>query len=182
MSPTRAQQLLGTTLFIGAVLLIAWGFIEAVQAEPAVAGTVGAALIPLGGAVWQQRKAEAVRAREAHRDRMSPVYYDLLGVMIEKFDGGGSGPLDPETENFFRDLRARQLTLGASSQMVKAFNNWVRFTTEAGQEGNDVAALVGWEMLIRAIREDLGHKDSDLPPHELLRLGFADFDKHFPSG
>lgn len=111
---------------------------------------------------------------------MGPVYYELLGVMIEKFAGGGSDPLDPEAEKFFRDLRARQLTLGASSQMIQAFNNWAQFTKEAGKEGNSAAVLLGWEMLIRAIREDLGHKDSDLPPHELLRLAMADFDEHFP--
>lgn len=169
----------GSGLFAAVIALIAWGFIEAVQAEPAVAGTVGAALIPLGGAVWQQRKGETARVREAHRDRMSPVYYDLLGVMIEKFAGTGDSATDPEVEKFFRDLKARQLTLGASSEMIQAFNGWVRFTNEAHEEGNDDAAVLAWEVLLRAIRSDLGHNDSDLPAHELLRLMIGDFDDHF---
>lgn len=111
---------------------------------------------------------------------MSPIYYELLGVVFKKFGKGndGAGP-DPETEEFFRDLKARQLTLGASSEMVQAFNAWTRQAVEAQKEGNDIETVVAWEVLLRAIRKDLGHKDADLPLYELLRLFITDFDEHF---
>ena len=69
--------------------------------------------------------------------------------------------------------------LGASSEMVIAFNSWQRTTAELHEEGNDAGAVVAWELLLRAIRKDLGHQDSDLPAGELLRLFITDYDEHF---
>jgi hypothetical protein len=111
---------------------------------------------------------------------MSPVYYDLLGTVFKKIGGGKKGgSSDAKSEEFFRDLKARQLTLGASSEIVQAFNAWGKETVEAQQAGNDLGAVLAWEVLLRAIRRDLGHDDSDLPPLELLRLFISDFDEHF---
>jgi len=111
---------------------------------------------------------------------MTPIYYELLGTIFKKIAGGedGSEP-DPETEAFFRDLKARQLMLGASSEMVAAFNTWQRTTTELHEQGDDAGAVLAWEVLLRAIRKDLGHQDSDLRPGELLRLFITDYDEHF---
>ena len=86
---------------------------------------------------------------------------------------------DAKAEEFFRDLKARQLTLGASSEMVQAFNGWGRATEQAQKEKDDLGAVLAWEVLLRAIRQDLGHEDADLPPLELLRLFISDFDVHF---
>lgn len=169
----------GYVLFLGLIGLAGWGFIEAVQAEPAVVGSIGVAVAGALGVVWQQRQAEKARLREARRDRIRPIYYDLLGVVFKKLSGGGVDASDPEVEEFFRDLKARQLTLGASSEMVQAFNEWGRSTAQAQEEGNDFGAVLAWEILLRAIREDLGHEDSNLPPLELLRLFITDFDEHF---
>jgi len=43
--------------------------------------------------------------------------------------------------------------------------------------GDNEAALAAWEFLLRAIRSDLGHKDSDLPLGELLRLFILEEDE-----
>jgi hypothetical protein len=101
-------MIVGYVLFLGLVGLAGWGFIEAVQAEPAVVGSIGVAVAGALGVVWQQRQAEKARLREAHRDRMSPVYYNLLGVMFKKIAGGDASGPDSEAEEFFRDLKARQ--------------------------------------------------------------------------
>lgn len=172
-------MVVGYALFLGLIGLSGWGFIEAVQAEPAVVGSIGVAVAGALGVVWQQRQAEKARLREARRDRIRPIYYDLLGVVFKKLSDGGVDASDPEVEEFFRDLKARQLTLGASSEMVQAFNEWARSTAQAQEEGNDLGAVLAWEVLLRAIREDLGHEDSNLPPLELLRLFITDFDEHF---
>jgi hypothetical protein len=153
--------------------------VEAVQSEPAIVGSIGVAAAGAIGVVWQQRQAEKARIREAHRDRMKPIYYDLLGTVFKKIAGGKSGGPDPKAEEFFRDLKARQLTLGASSDMVQAFNAWGKETAQAQKEGSDLNAVIAWEVLLRAIRKDLGHDDADLPPLELLRLFITDFDEHF---
>jgi hypothetical protein len=162
--------------------LAVWGFVEAIQDDPAVVGSIGVAAAGALAVVWQQRQAEKVRIREVHRDRMSPVYYDLLGTVFKKIGRGKKGEgSDAESEEFFRDLKARQLTLGASSEMVQAFNAWGRETAEAQKAENDLGAVLAWEVLLRAVRRDLGHDDSDLPPLELLRLFITDFDEYFPT-
>jgi hypothetical protein len=159
--------------------LLAWGFIEAVQADPAVVGSIGVAVAGALGVAWQQRQSERARLREARRDRIRPIYYDLVRVVFRKLGGGKSDMYDEEAEEFFKDQNARQLTLGASSQMVQAFNEWARSTEKAQADKNDLGAVIAWEVLLRAMRADLGHEDADLPPLELLRLFITDFDKHF---
>ena len=175
----RFQMIIGLVLFAAATALMIWAFIEAVRAEPAVVGSVGVAVIGVAGVVWQQRQAEQARLREAHRDRMSSVYDELLKVIWSKVGGTQTEEIDPEVEAFFRDLKARQLTLGASSAMVQAFNKWTDLTKAAAEAGDNKAAIAAWEFLLRAIRSDLGHNDSDLPPGELLRLFITDYDEHF---
>lgn len=175
----RLQLSFGYILFIALSGLAVWGFLEAVKADPAVVGSIGVAVAGVLGVAWQQRQAEKARLREARRDRIRPIYYDLLLVMFRKLGGGKSDMSDAEAEEFFKDLKARQLTLGASSEIVQAFNGWARSTEEANKEKNDLRAVLAWEVLLRAIRRDLGHEDADLPPLELLRLFISDFDDHF---
>jgi hypothetical protein len=176
---SRLQALLGMVAVVAVAGLLVWAFVEAVRAEPAVAGSVAVAVIGVGGVVWQQRQTEQARLREAHRDRMSPVYDELLKVIWSKVSGVQAEEIDPEVEAFFRDLKARQLTLGASSAMVQAFNQWTEATQVAVESGDNKAAVAAWEFLLRAIRSDLGHNDSDLPPGELLRLFITDYDEYF---
>lgn len=175
----RFYALMGWIATVGVTALVFWAFIEAVRAEPAVVGSVGVAVIGVAGVVWQQRQTEQARLREAHRDRMSPVYDELLKVIWGEVGSIQTEEIDPEVEAFFRDLKARQLALGASSTMVQAFNQWTEATQTAVGFGDNQAAVAAWEFLLRAIRSDLGHKDSDLPPGELLRLFITDYDEHF---
>ena len=176
----RFQMLVGLIVIVAGGGLAVWAFIEAVQAEPAIVGSLGVALVGVLGVVWQQRQAERDRLREANRDRMTPIYYELLGTIFQKIGSSEEqDDPDPGTEAFFRDLKARQLMLGASSEMVVAFNSWQQTTAELHEEGNDAGAVVAWELLLRAIRKDLGHQDSDLPAGELLRLFITDYDEHF---
>lgn len=179
----RVQMMLGYLVFFVLLALAIWGFVEAIQADPAVVGSIGVAVIGVFGVVWQQHRSEQVRLREANRDRMTPIYYELLGTITRIVESGKAGEeVDPQMETFFRDLKARQLMLGASSEMVVAFNGWQRRTAEVQQEADkDVSVAVAWEELLLAIRADLGHRDSGLPRGELLRLFISDYDDYFGS-
>lgn len=173
-------MLVGLVLIVGIAGLAVWGYIEAVQAEPAVVGSVGVAVIGALGVVWQQRRAEQSRLREAHRNRMTPAYEGLLGIVAEHFGSKGSDQKrEKEMERFMRDLKGRQLLLGASSEIIGAFHKWQADTAAVQAAGNEVAAVVAWEDLLWAIRKDLGHNDSGLERGDLLPL-FND--KHFSSG
>jgi hypothetical protein len=176
---SRLQALISIVVILAVAGVVIWAFIQAVKAAPAVVGSVGVAVVGVLGVVWQQRQTEKARLREVHRDRMSPVYDDLLGVFWNKLAGNQTDEIDPEVETFCRDLKARQLMLGASSEMVRSFNEWTELTKAAAAAGDNVAAMRAWEFLLRAIRSDLGHDDSNLPPDELLRLFISDYDENF---
>lgn len=178
--PTRLSALIGSVLVVAGVGLATWAFVEAVRAEPAVVGSIGVAVVGVLGVVWQQRQSERARLREAHRDRMTPVYYELLGA-FKKISSSEMSEPDPEITELFMDLKARQLLLGASSEMVRAFNAWQARANELQQQGDSAGAVRAWEELLLAIRKDLGHEDSSLPQGELLRLFVTDYDKHFAS-
>lgn len=171
-------MLVGLIVLVAGGGLVVWAFIEAVQAEPAVVGSLGVALVGVLGVVWQQRQSERARLREAHRDRMTPVYYDLLGA-FKRISASGMSEPDPEINELFMDLKSRQLLLGASSAMVRAFNAWQAKANELQEQDDSKGAVLAWEELLLAIRKDLGHEDSDLPPGELLRLFIIDYDEHF---
>lgn len=176
----RLQAGAGLAIIVAVTGLLAWAFIEAVKAEPAVVGSIGVAVVGVLGVVWQQRQSERARLREAHRDRMTPVYYELLGA-FKRFSTEDGAATDPEIEELFLDLKSRQLLLGASSEMLRAFNTWQKTANELQERDDPIAAVAAWESLLLAIRRDLGHQDSDLPQGELLRLFITDYDEHFGS-
>lgn len=107
---------------------------------------------------------------------MTPVYDDLLKMFLANVGSGGG--MDADAEDFMKDLKGRQLLLGASTEMLRAFNDWQRSTVTAQGEVDAMAAIFAWEDLLRAIRRDLGHNDADLQRGELLRVFITDIDEH----
>lgn len=175
----RTQTLFGMAILLVIVGLFAWGFIEAVQADAAVVGAVATAALGAGGVFWQQRQSEKARLREAHRDRMTPVYHELLKRVWQQAGQESQEPSEDVAE-FMRDLKARQLILGAPREMIQAFNRWEREAKAAQERNDNVAVVFAWEELLRAMRRDLGHNDSGLPQGELLRVFMTDLDTFLP--
>jgi hypothetical protein len=156
--------------------LVGWALVKAVKAEPAVVGAVGTASLGAAGVVWQQRQAEKARLREAHRDRMAPTYDKFLQLVRQRA-GEETSETQAEIEVFMRDLKARQLLLGAPREIIQAFNRWESETMAAQASDDLLATAFAWENLLRAIRRDLVHDDAKLPPGELLRVYTNDFDE-----
>lgn len=172
----RIQALFGMAISLAVVGLFAWGFIEAVHADAAVVGAVATAVLGVAGVVWQQRQSEKARLREAHRDRMTPVYHELLKRVWQQAGQESKQPSE-EVAEFMRDLKARQLILGAPKEMIEAFNRWEREAKAAQGKGDNIALVFAWEELLRAMRRDLGHNDTGLPRAELLRVFMDNFDE-----
>lgn len=149
----RLPQVVGWILVISVAGLAVWAFIEAVQAEPAIVGSVATAALAVGGVVWQQRRTERERLAEVRRERMAPMYEDLLGFVLRGGQSSEQGEPPEDLSAFMKDLKGRQLLLGASE---------------------------AYEGLLRAIRRDLGHDDSDLAKWDLLRVFINDLDDHLP--
>lgn len=174
----RVQTLFGMVISIAIVGLVAWPSLKAVQAEPAVVVAAAAAL-GAAGVVWQQRQSEKARLRDAHRDRMTPVYHELLKRVWQQAAPTTQEPTE-EVVEFMRDLKARQLVLGAPKEMILAFNRWEREAQAAKEKDDNIALAFAWEELLRAMRHDLGHDDSGLPRAELLRVFIDDLDQFLP--
>ena len=175
----RIQTLFGVAISLAVVGLFGWGLVEAVRAEPAVVGAVATAALGVAGVVWQQRQSEKARLREAHRDRMTPVYHELLKRVWGQVGQESQEPSD-EVAEFMRDLKARQLILGAPKEMIQAFNRWEHTAKAAQEVGDNVTVVIAWEELLRAMRHDLGHDDTGLPERELLRVFIDDLDAFLP--
>jgi hypothetical protein len=175
----RIQTLIGMAISVAVVGLVAWAFIEAIQADAAVVGAVATAVLGVAGVVWQQRQSEKARVREAHRDRMTPVYHELLKRVWQQASQESQEPVE-EVAEFMRDLKARQLILGAPREMIRAFNRWEREAKAAQEKDDNIALVFAWEELLRAMRRDLGHDDSGLPRGELLRVFMDDIDQFLP--
>lgn len=102
----RPLRLIRYAVFLGVAGLLGWALVEAVNADPAVVGAVGTASLGLGGVAWQQRQVEKARLREAHRDRMAPIYDKFL-QLVRQLSGDNSTGTQAEVEAFMRDLKAR---------------------------------------------------------------------------
>lgn len=176
MRARTGTPVVGFALVVVFAGLAVWGFVEAIRAAPAVAGPVAAALLGVAGVVWQQRKSERTRLREAHRDRMIPVYDELLLAIWKQAESKNSEP-SPEMIAFMKDLKRRQLLLRASSDMILAFKQWEVDTQAAAERKEATKMAFALEELLRAIRRDLGHIDSALVRGELLRVFVSDFDE-----
>ena len=109
---------------------------------------------------------------------MAPVYEELLDIMRRQMEqGSDGGKVAPELLAFMAELKGKQLLLGASSEMIQAFNRW----SATADRGDSVGVLFAWEDLLYAIRKDLGHKDTALGRGDLLRLSITDIDDHLPA-
>lgn len=131
----QLRALLGSIVIIGLGGLAVWAFIEAVQAEPAVVGSIGAAVAGVFGVLWQQRRSESARLREVHRTRMTPTYEGLLEI-IQGGAAEGQEQIE-EVARFMKDLKGKQLLLGAPKEMIRAFNTWQETAPAAGLAGDE---------------------------------------------
>jgi hypothetical protein len=167
---------MGFVFATGAVLgagVALWAIVEAVSADPVVAGSIVGSLAAATGAVFavvfQQARAERDRLKEVHRARMEPIYEQFVDLSSQRF---ADEPQAPDADRFFLDLKRKQLLLGADLKVIQAFNAWNR---TSATEDEPLAPALAYEMLLRAIRADLGHSDPRPSRGDLLRL-FSDFE------
>jgi hypothetical protein len=164
--------LLGTAL----AALFTWIIIKAVNAEPAVAGSIIASIATAAGAVgavaYQQSRVEREKIRERHRERMEPIYEEFVDRAAARF-AAGDRPMSTDEVSFFAEFNRKNLLLRADPAVIQAFNAWV---ATAPSEANPNGPALAYERLLAAIREDLGHSDCGLRQKDLLRL-FSDIDK-----
>jgi len=157
-------------LLYGAYAIITAALNALGEANPQVAAAIAAAAATLivavvtvvGGKLLER---QATVAKEL-RDKKSPVYEDLLKFMFRVLTATQQGkPVTPEEMfTLLADFTQRLMVWGGDPVVVA----WVRF--RQGGSGDAKQLLLSVENVIEAIRRDLGHKNANLTPGDLLSL------------
>jgi len=158
----RLGKVAGLIAALGIIGLAVWAFIKGVDKDPAVVGTVFTAVIGLVVVVIQRDREKRQELERIHRGQMSPIYRELVET-IKDFTAF-SAKSEEEQEAFFKDL-STNLILHGPTPVVMAWNAWSRAANPVTP-----ATFIAWENVLRAVRRDLGHDNSELPSGDLLRL------------
>jgi hypothetical protein len=129
---------------------------------PAAATLIVAVMTVVGGKFLEHQAAVAKELR----DKKSPVYEDLLKFMFRVLTASQQGkPITPEEMiASLADFTQRLMVWGADPVVAA----WARF--RQGAHGDTKQFLLSVENVIATIRRDLGHKNANLAPGDLLSL------------
>jgi len=122
------------------------------------------------------------REREqALRERKAPVYIELMKfyfrvVARSKSDGNDTGPKDDEIEDFLKN-QMPEIIIWASDDVVRNFSRFRQGPSEFEEDDENIYAMRSFEELIRAIRQDVGHKSTGISRLDLLSVFINDIHK-----
>ena len=158
----RIGTFVGWVLALAIIGLGGWAFVEGVDKDPAVVGTVFTALAGIIVVVYQRNREKNQELERIHRDQMAPIYDQLIETVkgIEVF---AKKPQE-EQEAFFRELSTKLLLHGPPA-VIRTWIAWLQMLSEPL-----AVSLKAQEKLLLAIREDLGLKNSGLQRGDLIRL------------
>jgi hypothetical protein len=168
----RTGQVIGAiallVLLAGAVGGVIWLIVRGIESNPSVVGSLataaGAVVAVVAGRSFDKRR----ELRQAHRERIAPLYEELIDVIrnIEDHE-------EAELEKFFKDL-AGKLIMYSPAHVIKA---WIALSRHTWlQDGTDRPGMLLVEGLLRQIRKDMGHHDRSLGLGDLQRLYVTDAD------
>ncbi len=168
------QLIVGLAVLVALVGLAGWIVYSSITNAPAVVAAVitgFAALIGLAVQRYLEQQREDQRAR---RERMAPIYEDLVQLLFDaaKSEGG----VEDDMVQFFEKL-AKHLLVWGSEPVIAAVNHWRAIVAV---EGVGAASLFAYEDLLFAIREDLGNDRKTLQRGDLLRVFVNDIDEFLP--
>lgn len=152
----------------GAIGGLIWLIVRGIESDPGLVGSLataaGAVVAVVAGRSFDKRR----ELRQAHRERISPLYEELIDVIRNIEDHG-----EAELQKFFKDL-ANKLIMFSPAHVIKAWIALNRHTWR--QDGTDKAGMLLVEALLRQIRKDMGHHDRSLGMGDLQRLYITDAD------
>ena len=158
---------------ITAAVAFSWVFLDRVaDAEDAVQAAILAGLIAVAGAIINQRSMRAAdqeaRLHEAKRRVYQEFVSSWMALLRSKIQSGQSGTDLTTTEIEDLNRRKTDLMMWASPVVITAWNK----LEEDSQPGERAPAqtMLLLEDAIRAMRQDLGHDDSELPRGEIVGL------------
>ncbi len=185
---TFGSMLIGVLMLIAIVLFalaIAYYALSVfLGLNPNVAAAIVAAFATvvvsvLSVIVGKHLEAMALVKKE-HREKKVPVYEDLIKFWFKHLfasKAGGKPLEEAEFIAFLTDFTQRMMVWG-SDEVIAA---WVEFryaSMEAATAEQTTSVLDKYELLILAIRRDLGHKNKGLKHGDILRLFVNDMESN----
>ena len=128
------------------------------------------------GKAYEARSA----AERENREKKIPVYEDLIKFMFRILTGTKTGTMPSEQEmlEFMSSFNQRIMVWGADEVLAA----WVKFrkfsVDENLMKAEPMRLMFLYEDLIRAIRQDLGHKNRGLGRGDILALFVNDIEKY----
>ena len=167
----RAFQLIvGLALLVGLIGLSGWIVYSSITTAPAVVAAVITGLAAVMGLAIQRYYEQQREDLRARRERMAPIYEDLVQLLFDAAKSGGD--VEQNMVEFFEKL-AKNLLVWGSEPVILAVNRWRAII--AIEEGGP-ASLFAYEDLLYAVREDLGIERKNLGRGDLLRVFVNDVD------
>lgn len=165
---TRVWSVIGFVFALALLGLGGWAVVRGVETDPSVVGSFATALGAIVAVVIQRSREKRQELEQSHREKLAPIYEELLDNMRD-FESRE----EAENEAFFKRLQTKLLLYGPTP-VIQEWLAWRRLG-ETLTEPN-ITLVLTWERVLRAIRKDLGHDDTDLQPGDLLRVFVNDLD------
>lgn len=162
---------------MGTQIYSVWIFSQKPEITAAIITAIASVIVIVGGQQWNKTREIAA----AHRIRKIEVYDEFitgLGLYFLQQDESsrtkmGASNVD-ELVKVFQEFTPK-LILWGSSDVIAA---WTEFrgtmNVDTASEEDRFAPLRMFDNLLKAIRADLDHNDSDLPKSALIKLFLSD--------
>lgn len=168
-----------------------WGLSGALAQLAAVTSDLGKAIVAAGatvvvatislvfGKIWEQK----VKLQEEVRQRKLPVYEAHVRFMFETIFGSKDAKADaaasvdavqPDVVAAFRTFTGQILVWGGPN----VIKTWTTFRLHNWDGAEPLQGFLKFEAFIKALREELGNKNSNLADGDLLKLFVNDFDAY----
>jgi hypothetical protein len=139
------------------------------SAEPgivtAIMGAFGVVTVALVANIWSKQLENSQQARRERRTRKAEVYEEFLTFWLDGLAEEGSAfELKKDLKDHVSDPTPRITTWGSEA----VFEENVAFKNTIGKDRD--TALIHFEKVLLAIREDLGYSDSGLAQSNLLQV------------
>lgn len=157
----------------GALTGALWLFAKAIEKGATVLAGILAAGATVTGAFivrYWDRKREGEGAR---REQLGPLYEQMAAVMA------GHDATDRKREKMILDFMRKSLVY-SSPAVLKAFREWRQEISDEEDlpPAQAAANMLRYEVMVMAMRKDLGTSNFGMDEGDLLRAALTDFDEY----
>jgi hypothetical protein len=139
------------------------------------AALIGAAAL-LAANVYAKRREARDKAAQEIRVKKTDLYEELIDIIFNVLLASKQGKKvmsEADLAKAFARITPK-IVVWASAKVIA---QWNAIKTGSGKPGEVIKLVDSWEVLLRAIREDLGHDDRSLHERQLTRLFVNDLDE-----